>query len=319
MHLSGLFNIQYIISSLTESITDVGSKVYLNQDFNLNQSPPLIPAKSDSLPVVIWHGLGDNYNSSGINQIKELFDSIHPGIFVYSISLDEDPSSDQQRSFFGDANVDIDQVCQTLSNITELATGFNAIGFSQGGLLLRGLIERCSNITVYNLITFGSPHLGVSELPMCRPNDWLCKTRNNILKRQVWLDKVQKHVIPAQYFRDPGEFEKYLEYSHFLADINNERDDKNATYKDNFSNINKLVLVTFTEDTTLVPKDSAWFFDYDPDLKISIPFQQTKLYQDNYIGLKSLHERNSIDFLSIKADHMRIPEEFIRDIAITYL
>ncbi|EGW33064.1 uncharacterized protein SPAPADRAFT_60380, partial [Spathaspora passalidarum NRRL Y-27907] len=244
MLLSGLFNIQYLISSLAESFVDSGSKINLHQNFHVNDHMqlPLLntPDKTEALPVVIWHGLGDNYNSSGINEVKEIFDTIYPGIFVYSISLADDPSADQQRSLFGDANIDVDQICQTLANITELSHGFNAIGFSQGGVLLRGLIERCSNITVHNLITFGSPHLGVSELPMCKPRDWLCKARNNVLKRQVWLDKVQKNVIPAQYFRDPLQYEQYLKYSHFLADINNERDEKNATYKENFSKINKL-------------------------------------------------------------------------------
>ncbi|KAI5966206.1 uncharacterized protein KGF55_000515 [Candida pseudojiufengensis] len=243
--------------------------------FNL-QSLLTIPAlntqSTEYRPVMLWHGLGDNYNASGIHDVNNLLNDIYPGIFFHSIYIEKNPSSDQQKSFFGDANEQIEQVCQQLSEIPQLKTasnGIDAIGFSQGGVLLRGLIERCSGIKVNNLITFGSPHMGVMEIKLCQENDWFCRRRNEILKKQVWYDNVQKSIIPAQYFRDPYEIEKYLKYSYFLADINNERNEKNSTYYTNISNLNKLVLVTFTEDTTVIPKLSAHFSDIDPETEIA--------------------------------------------------
>lgn len=44
--------------------------------------------------------------------------------------------------------------------------------------------------------------------------------------------------------------EEYLASSIFIADINNEREQKNATYASNFEELEKLVLVRFTEDQT---------------------------------------------------------------------
>ncbi|KAI5955897.1 hypothetical protein KGF54_001399 [Candida jiufengensis] len=225
MHISNLFNFQ---SLLTNTITTT-------------------PTTADYRPVILWHGLGDNYNASGIHNVNSLLKDIYPGIFFHSIYIEEDPSSDQQKSLFGDANKEIEIVCKQLQNIPQLTTtttqGIDAIGFSQGGVLLRGLIERCSGIKINNLITFGSPHMGVMEIKLCNDNDWFCKRRNEILKKQIWFDNVQKNIIPAQYFRDPYELDNYLKYSYFLADINNERDDKNKTYTKNFSSINKLVLI----------------------------------------------------------------------------
>lgn len=49
----------------------------------------------------------------------------------------------------------------------------------------------------------------------------------------------------------------YLDRSQFLADINCERDDKNATYKENLSTLERLILVLFDADETVVPKESA--------------------------------------------------------------
>ena len=45
------------------------------------------------------------------------------------------------------------------------------------------------------------------------------------------MDFVQGHVVPAQYFRDMNELEPYLEHSNFLADINNEREQKRGEYR----------------------------------------------------------------------------------------
>ncbi|CAK9438232.1 uncharacterized protein LODBEIA_P24850 [Lodderomyces beijingensis] len=258
--------------------------------FNSNYLEPIVTTTvktNEYRPVVIWHGLGDNYNASGIHKVQELVSDLYPGIFTYSIYIDEDPSVDQQRSLFGDANKQVDQVCQQFQEIPELASAesIDAIGFSQGGVLLRGLIERCPGVRVNNFITFGSPHMGVMEMPLCKNDkDWICKRRNQFLKRQVWYDNVQKAILPAQYFRDPFNLDEYLEHSYFLADINNERTTKNSTYSNRFANINKLLLVTFTKDTTVVPKESAMFCDVDANSKQTVPFDQTELYLKDYIG-----------------------------------
>ena len=122
-------------------------------------------------PLVIWHGLGDNYNSSGMVDVISIFNQRYPDMFIYPVFLDAKPSKDQEKTLFGDANKEVEYVCEQLSSIPELKQGFDAIGFSQGGLFMRALIQRCSSVSVHNLITFGSPHMGVLELPTCKPND----------------------------------------------------------------------------------------------------------------------------------------------------
>ena len=42
--------------------------------------------------------------------------------------------------------------------------------------------------------------------------------------------------------------------SHYLADLNNEREFKNETYKEVLANLENLVLVMWDDDTTIVPK-----------------------------------------------------------------
>jgi palmitoyl-protein thioesterase len=66
------------------------------------------PKTPTSLPVVLWHGLGDNYQGKGLADIAELINNTYPGTFVHSIYLDESPGEDRNKGFIGHL---ADQVC----------------------------------------------------------------------------------------------------------------------------------------------------------------------------------------------------------------
>ncbi|KAG7893092.1 hypothetical protein KL936_001266 [Ogataea polymorpha] len=273
----------------------------------------------DSKPtsVVIWHGMGDAYNSTGMQSVKTILEDEIPNVFVHSVYLDVDETKDQKLSFLGDLNTQIRGVCNQLNSIPELENGFNALGFSQGGLFLRSAMELCG-LPIKTLITYGSPHNGVTDLPPCPKGNWLCERRNSILKKQIYNEKVQNSVVQAQYFRDVYNFEKYLENSAFLKFVNNEfiRD---TEYVDNFTKLEKLVMVMFSKDDMLVPKETAWFCDLDPDSGEIIPFNETSSFRDDLIGIRTLYEQNKIDFLTISDSHMKIDEGHLRFIANKYL
>lgn len=84
-----------------------------------------------------------------------------------------DPTSYSRRAtFIGDANAQVAQICAQLLDLPEImdpalnpSRKFDAIGFSQGGQLLRALVERCGGkrgLNVRNLITVGAQHVSSS-------------------------------------------------------------------------------------------------------------------------------------------------------------
>jgi palmitoyl-protein thioesterase len=273
----------------------------------------------DERPVVFWHGFGDSYNSTEMQRVFDIVHESKPKSFVHSIHIDQDESRDRRASMFSNLNVDIDIACEQLASIPELATGFDMIGFSQGGLFARAAIERCS-LPVKTLITFGSPHSGISDLPKCTEGDWLCKKRNQFLLRSgnIWNRNSQSSIVPAQYFRRQEDYDRYLEYSAFLADVNNEREQRNETYVKNLEALQKLVLIQFGEDETVHPKCTAWFCDLDSEGN-TLDFDQTIFYEDDLIGLKTLYDNGSIDFLTINGRHMEISDEYFKQLIETYL
>lgn len=50
-------------------------------------------------PLVIWHGLGDSYNSTGMANFQSLVKQVHPGMFVHSVYLHESQESDKKAGF----------------------------------------------------------------------------------------------------------------------------------------------------------------------------------------------------------------------------
>lgn len=83
-------------------------------------------------------------------------------------------------------------------------------------------MERCNDPPVKTLITLGTPHAGISELPSCSqplmktfteelvdvisfarklPKRLACRVWQGIVVGQAYSSIIQRLVIPAQYFR----------------------------------------------------------------------------------------------------------------------
>ncbi|KAL8762192.1 MAG: hypothetical protein Q9184_001750, partial [Pyrenodesmia sp. 2 TL-2023] len=209
----------------------------------------------------------------------------------------------------------VHQVCHDLRTHPTLsrAPAINALGFSQGGQFLRAYIQRCNKPPVHTLVTFGSQHNGISEFQNCGDNDWVCKSWDGYLKRNTWTQFVQSRLVPAQYYRNPEDLQGYLENSNFLADINNEREAKNATYKENLKNLRRFVMYMFSEDTTVVPKESAYFAEYNQTSDEVTKLRDRRIYKEDWLGLKWLDAKERLEFKIADGGHMQLSEKLLRD------
>ncbi len=287
--------------------------------YNTAQKPVKSWNDDTPLPLVIWHGLGDNYAADGLNSVVDLAAETVPGLFTYIVRLNEDPKEDSKATFFGNLTEQVDTVCKELAEHPKLSTApaIDAIGFSQGGQFMRAYVERCNNPPVRNLLTFGSQHNGIIAYQTCGPFDYLCKAAGLLLRSGTWTEYVQSHLVPAQYYRDPLEMENYLEHSNFLADINNERRLKNQTYKENLEKLENFVMYVFSEDTTVIPKESSWFGELNATE--SIPLRNMTIYEEDWLGLKKLDLEGKLTFKTLEGRHMEFSDEALIDTFSTYL
>ena len=81
--------------------------------------------------------------------------------------------------------------------------------------------------------------------------------------------------------------------------------------------LQKLVLVKFNEDSVVDPRGTEWFDYYEPGQgQVMLPYNETDLYKEDWIGLKTLNEDGRVDFLSVKGDHLRFDDKFFIDVII---
>ncbi|KAK8217199.1 hypothetical protein M8818_001451 [Zalaria obscura] len=291
----------------------------------LTLAAPTSPSASP-LPLIIWHGLGDRYDADGLSQVAELAAQVHPGSYVYPIRISEDGSDDQKATFFGNLTTQINTVCTTLSTdplLNSNHTRIDALGFSQGGQFLRGLIETCPSIRVRSLVTFGSQHNGIAKFQTCGTWDLLCKGAVGLVRGNAWTAWVQGNIVPAQYYREINETtgegsETYLDSSGWLADVNNERDVKNAKYKERLGALERFVMYIFSEDKTVIPKESGWFAEVNATDGTVTQVRNRTMYAEDWIGLRRLDEKGALVFREAPGEHMRLDEDLLRETFAAY-
>lgn len=270
------------------------------------------------LPLLIWHGLGDRHDAEGLHSVGELAAKTYPGTEVYYIRVAESGSDDQSGTFFGNITAQSLEICAQITSNPNLTTSpdsntvrADALGFSQGGQFLRGLVERCPALHVRSLVTFGSQHNGIAQFQRCGTWDLLCKAAVAIVGGNAWTDYVQNRVVPAQYYREVNETtgepsEEYLAHSHFLADINNEREEKKEIYARRLAGLEKFVMYVFEDDRTVVPKESGWFAEVNETSGVVTPLREREVYKQDWIGLKELDRKGGLVFETVKGEHMQL-------------
>ncbi|KAL3082604.1 hypothetical protein niasHT_038193 [Heterodera trifolii] len=287
--------------------------------------PSLTLAKSaraeGPVPVVLWHGMGDSCcNPYSMGFIRKLILTNLPRAYVLSLQLGSSVAEDIGRGYFANMNDEVAAVCQQLAEDARLANGYNAIGFSQGALFVRALAQRCPHPPIRNLISIGGPQQGIFGLPFCPGSFYVCSLIRRLLDDGAYTEFAQHNLVQAQYWHDPNLAEGYRRANIFLADVNCERS-CDSTYRDNMAKLRNFVLVGFSNDHKLVPKETAWFGFYaDNDTQTIVPMEQTEIYKQDRIGLKTLNESNRLHFLTFNGEHLQIPTDlFISEIVEKYL
>jgi len=280
-----------------------------------------VPTAS-SIPVVLWHGMGDSCcNPLSMGSIKSMLEKkIGNNVYVKSLMVGESIIQDIENGFLLNANTQVDMVCKMIAKDPKLTNGYNALGFSQGGQFLRAVAQRCPSPPMLNLISFGGQHQGVFGFPHCPgENSTLCDYVRRLLDYGAYESWIQNHIVQAEYWHDPTKEEEYKEKSVFLADINQEKK-FNEAYKTNLMKLKNFVMVKFLKDTMVDPRESEWFGYYTPgQAKTTQTLQESKLYTEDLLGLKEMDKAGKLHFLGADGDHLRFTEKFMDEKIIPFL
>ena len=117
------------------------------------------------------------------------------GIYVVSMEI----GNGYEDSFLRPLDSQVEEFCTKIRADPRLDRGFNMLGFSQGSLIVRGAVERCS-LPVHNLITLNGLHQGVFGIP------YLLKLPTQFrhqITHHAYDSPVQNRFSLANTWRDP--------------------------------------------------------------------------------------------------------------------
>ncbi|PWA38036.1 alpha/beta-Hydrolases superfamily protein [Artemisia annua] len=274
----------------------------------------LFPIITHSIPFVVFHGVADSCTKKGVTQVTD-FLSEWSNAQGYCIEV----GNGVWDSWFMPFEDQIEIACEKVKNMSELSQGYNIVGFSQGNMVGRGVLEFCDGAPpVKNFISVAGPHAGEASIPFCGKG-LMCVLVDALIKLAIYSDYLQEHLAPANYIKIPTDLDAYREGCKFLPKLNNEFE-KNATYKERFSSLQNLVLIMFDKESVLVPKETSWF-GYFPDGAWDpiLPAQETRLYKEDWIGLRTLDEAGRVKFVNVTGGHLDMADDDMKKYIVPYL
>ena len=320
---------------------DTSTKTHLsnenNNDIKLRFKPLrvhnfLTNEQKNPIPVILWHGMGDNCcHSFSMGAIKKFIKNQIPNIYIHSLCLGKsigDTSCDQvkdtETGFFGDSQQTINYACWRLQQDSDLMNAYtmagnkiNIVGFSQGGLFSRVLAQQCQAFNFNNVVSMGGVQNGIFGLPNCPENSSsysLCEAMRKLLNLGAYWDWIQRRLIQAQYWHDSLDEETYKRKNIFLAKVNFENaSDKSlkSTEVQKLNQLKNLVLVKFGEDEMVVPRESSWFGYYEPGSDVELKdFRELPVYKN--LGLDQMEKDGKLTFLTCPGQHLQFTKEWFQ-------
>lgn len=173
---------------------------------------------------------------------------------------------------------------------------------------MRGLVQRC-DIKIHNLITFGSPHAGVSAIPNCfASSSSACNIAKSLVDSGAYLPFIQSRVVQAQYYRISSRPEIFKEKCILLPDLNQMNQIKDV-YKQKFQSLNSFVMVMFLNDSVIIPKESAHFAYFNENMEL-VQLEGQELWKDDLLGLQRLNVQGKLIRTTLSGSHV-IPLKII--------
>lgn len=245
-------------------------------------------------PVVLLHGIMTGNDSMA--KIKGRIEEKHPGTIIYN--------SDRFGGWSSLENMwhQVEEFGNDMVNISKRhPEGIHLLGYSQGALTARVIIQAFPELNIHNFISLSGPQAGqygTAFLHIIFPGLAL-KTAF-----ELFYSIVGQHISVANYWNDPYHHDLYYKYSQFLPYTNNALlSNRSNEFKQGLLDLNKFVLIGGPDDNVITPWQSSQFGYYDDNLTV-IEMKDRDIYYKDLIGLKTLDMKGKLDVITIPGvDH----------------
>ncbi|XP_077986850.1 lysosomal thioesterase PPT2-A-like [Glandiceps talaboti] len=241
-------------------------------------------------PIIVIHGILDN--PSSFDLMVQFITESHPGTSVNIIDLYDDLES-------------LSPLWQQVSNFTikvreitkKAKDGVHMIGFSQGGILARGILSMMPDHNVQTFIALSTPQMG--QYGDTSYLKWLFPETIKEELYKICYKEFGQNISFCNYWNDPHHHDLYLKQNVYLPVINNEVTSSHSDeIKKNFLKIKNLVLIGGPDDGVITPWQSSQYGFYDSNEKVQDMTDQ-KVYQQDSFGLRTLDKRGAIKMYTV--------------------
>jgi palmitoyl-protein thioesterase len=302
MFLAGVLSILAVgldVEQLTDIMTRDGSLKAPVVELVRDRLNAAALGSADTTPVVFMHGMGDAGPNPGMQSLARTVTELYPGKYSVALSV-----ADGIASILEPMDRQLAEFTAAIRADPKLQNGFDAVGLSQGNLVVRAYIERVNCPPVRRFVSICGPMEGVGTCPSNPLYELVCP---------IWkLDKYAANIAFSAYWKGVTDKSDYLEHNVFLPDINNERLAKNATYRENMLRLDQYVLVEGLFDTMLVPRQTSQhgFWPWGKEYGHLVPMEKSEGYVGDWIGLRTLDKLGRLHKLSYRGDHLRFTSEW---------
>jgi len=261
----------------------------------------LVVSASAYLPIIAMHGFSYTNNAGTFHDwddIKGWLADMHPGQVV--VALDINNGIDSMKPMWGQL-ADIQALIETtVADNATFAGGYHFLGHSQGGLILRCILQTWSGHQVENFVSMAGIQQGIygayAEIDHFLPN----ATREAIT--DLFYTKLfQDSFSAADWWHDPLADNKYLTENSFLPQIDN-LDPSNVTadFKTNFVKTKAMHFFGSPDDGTVVPWQSELWGFYGSSLADPIvPMGNQTVYTGDTFGLRTLADAGRVTLTAV--------------------
>lgn len=258
-----------------------------------------------SLPVAVIPGFSDSCETYFfLTLIKVLKYNVYESAFCLKNKINDNISLEEKCK----------DACNEIKSHKEFENDFSILSMSQGGLIARYIIEKCDmKGKVKKLVSFGGPMMGTSQVPFCLAGV-SCFIANSLVDYFVYNNYYQKNVGSAGYYRTAAHIDDFNDSKSILWKLNN----PNPEEKNNFINLDSLVLIGFKNDKMISPKESAEFGVLDDNFNVLL-MNETEEYKKDSFGLRTLNENNKIKIFYLEGGHLNFDFDDVLKYAVPNL
>ncbi|XP_971315.1 lysosomal thioesterase PPT2 homolog [Tribolium castaneum] len=240
-------------------------------------------------PVFLLHGIMTG--SASMEIIKGRIEEQHPGTIIYNTNRFSGWSSLENMWY------QVQQLGQDLLNVSsQHPEGIHLLGYSQGALLSRTILQTFNNHNVHNFISLSGPQAGqygTNFLHLIFP-DLALKSAF-----ELFYSRVGQHTSVGNYWNDPYHQTLYKEYSQYLPFVNNEIiSNRSEEFKKGITKLNAMVLIGGPDDNVITPWESSQFGYFGQNDTV-VNLIDRDIYKDDLIGLKTLDKAGKLKIITV--------------------